>query len=93
MRREEREATARKGLDERAMELIVIGLAFVVAALITGYLCHPDTKFYRLDHPNARSLHVNPTPRGGGLGIVIGILVSAVVITSYSIHYTKLYEY
>ncbi len=65
------------------MELIVIGLAFVVAALITGYLCHPGTKFYRLDHPNARSLHVNPTPRGGGLGIVIGILVSAVMLVAF----------
>jgi len=65
------------------MELIVIGLAFVVAALITGYLCHPGTKFYRLDHPNARSLHVNPTPRGGGLGIIVGILVSATVLVTF----------
>jgi len=64
------------------MNLIVTGLAFVVAALITGYLCHPGTKFYRLDHPNARSLHVNPTPRGGGLGIVVGILVSSATLVT-----------
>jgi UDP-N-acetylmuramyl pentapeptide phosphotransferase/UDP-N-acetylglucosamine-1-phosphate transferase len=64
------------------MNLIVTGLAFVVAALITGYVCHPGTKFYRLDHPNARSLHANPTPRGGGLGIVAGILVSATVFVT-----------
>src|SRR5450759_5083878 len=26
-----------------------------------------------LDHPNDRSLHVRPTPRGGGIGIVVPI--------------------
>jgi UDP-N-acetylmuramyl pentapeptide phosphotransferase/UDP-N-acetylglucosamine-1-phosphate transferase len=65
------------------VSLLAIGLAFVIAALITGYLCHPGTKFYRLDHPNARSLHVNPTPRGGGLGIVVGILVSATLLVAF----------
>jgi UDP-N-acetylmuramyl pentapeptide phosphotransferase/UDP-N-acetylglucosamine-1-phosphate transferase len=30
-----------------------------------------------LDIPNTRSLHTRPTPRGGGLGIVIGVLVGA----------------
>ena len=25
------------------------------------------------DHPNDRSLHVRPTPRGGGIGVVIPI--------------------
>jgi UDP-N-acetylmuramyl pentapeptide phosphotransferase/UDP-N-acetylglucosamine-1-phosphate transferase len=64
------------------MSLFAIGIAFVVATLITGYLCHPGTKFYRLDHPNARSLHVNPTPRGGGLGIIVGILVSGVILVA-----------
>jgi UDP-N-acetylmuramyl pentapeptide phosphotransferase/UDP-N-acetylglucosamine-1-phosphate transferase len=59
-----------------------MGLAFVVSALITGYLCHPGTKFYRLDHPNARSLHVNPTPRGGGIGIVAGTVVSAALLVA-----------
>jgi UDP-N-acetylmuramyl pentapeptide phosphotransferase/UDP-N-acetylglucosamine-1-phosphate transferase len=28
-----------------------------------------------LDIPNARSSHTQPTPRGGGLGIVVGVLV------------------
>jgi UDP-N-acetylmuramyl pentapeptide phosphotransferase/UDP-N-acetylglucosamine-1-phosphate transferase len=64
------------------MNLIATGLAFVVAALINGYLCHPGTKFYRLDHPNPRSLHEHPTPRGGGLGIIIGILVSGALFVA-----------
>ncbi len=31
-----------------------------------------------MDHPNARSLHVTPTPRIGGLGIMAGVLVASV---------------
>lgn len=30
-----------------------------------------------LDIPNVRSSHTRPTPRGGGLGIVIGVLIGA----------------
>jgi len=30
-----------------------------------------------LDKPNGRSSHTRPTPRGGGLGIVIGVLIGA----------------
>jgi UDP-N-acetylmuramyl pentapeptide phosphotransferase/UDP-N-acetylglucosamine-1-phosphate transferase len=29
------------------------------------------------DIPNMRSLHTRPTPRGGGLGIIIGVLIGA----------------
>lgn len=29
-----------------------------------------------LDHPNERSLHVNPMPRGGGIGIVVPVCVA-----------------
>ena len=39
-----------------------------------------------LDMPCHRSSHTRPTPSGGGLGVLLA------VITSYSIHYTKLYE-
>jgi UDP-N-acetylmuramyl pentapeptide phosphotransferase/UDP-N-acetylglucosamine-1-phosphate transferase len=38
-----------------------------------------------LDHPNARSLHVEPTPRGGGIGIVVpvslGLFALSLVMT------------
>jgi len=33
-----------------------------------------------LDHPNERSLHSRPTPRGGGLGIVVAVLVCLLVL-------------
>lgn len=33
-----------------------------------------------LDHPNARSAHVRPTPRGGGLGVVAAFVAGMVVL-------------
>jgi UDP-N-acetylmuramyl pentapeptide phosphotransferase/UDP-N-acetylglucosamine-1-phosphate transferase len=33
-----------------------------------------------LDHPNDRSLHTRPTPRGGGIGIVVPVLLCLVVL-------------
>jgi UDP-N-acetylmuramyl pentapeptide phosphotransferase/UDP-N-acetylglucosamine-1-phosphate transferase len=33
-----------------------------------------------LDIPNARSSHTRPTPRGGGLGIVVGVLIGAWIL-------------
>lgn len=32
-----------------------------------------------LDHPNSRSLHVKPIPRSGGLGVLLGIIVTWLV--------------
>jgi UDP-GlcNAc:undecaprenyl-phosphate GlcNAc-1-phosphate transferase len=38
-----------------------------------------------MDHPNARSLHVTPTPRVGGLGIMAGLLVASVLIQPHGL--------
>jgi len=49
-------------------------IAFSVIAFLRG---SPWTT--RLaDHPNARSLHADPTPRIGGLGLVVAIIPFAV---------------
>lgn len=48
-------------------------LAFAVAALLTRSFAHPGSRLHILDHPNERSLHSCPTPRAGGVAIVIGI--------------------
>ena len=42
---------------------------------VSGFRCLAAERM--LDVPNARSSHTRPTPRGGGLGIVIGVLVGA----------------
>ncbi|WP_198377499.1 glycosyltransferase family 4 protein [Neoroseomonas rubea] len=44
-------------------------LALLSAAAVRAMIAWPI-----LDHPNARSSHVRPTPRGGGVGIVLAFV-------------------
>src|ERR1700722_14001492 len=37
-----------------------------------------------LDRPNARSAHSTPTPKGGGVGIVIAFMVGVLVLYRYA---------
>ena len=53
--------------------------AFAVAWGVTCLCCRPGSWLYFLDHPNARSLHVRPTPRTGGVGVMAGIAAAALV--------------
>lgn len=53
----------------------VIALAAaLLAAAITGWVRRQALQRLWLDVPNARSSHAAPTPRGGGLGIVVASL-------------------
>jgi UDP-N-acetylmuramyl pentapeptide phosphotransferase/UDP-N-acetylglucosamine-1-phosphate transferase len=61
--------------------LLIIGFAIAAGALGLSCLCVMGLRRWAaqrmLDIPSARSSHTQPTPRGGGLGIVIGVLVGA----------------
>jgi UDP-N-acetylmuramyl pentapeptide phosphotransferase/UDP-N-acetylglucosamine-1-phosphate transferase len=61
--------------------MICIGTAaaLLVSAGLTYRFLSPDSVFHILDHPNARSLHCRAIPRSGGIAIVIGIGVAAVL--------------
>ena len=50
--------------------------AFLVCWLLLSWLLRRGS--LPMDHPNERSLHVTPTPRIGGLGIMAGVGVAAV---------------
>ncbi|MDP1864021.1 MAG: glycosyltransferase family 4 protein [Thiobacillus sp.] len=50
--------------------------AFAVCGLMLVWLLRRGG--LPMDHPNERSLHVTPTPRIGGLGVMAGVLVAAV---------------
>lgn len=52
----------------------LVAAAFTVSALLTYRFCRPDSVAYMLDHPNERSLHDRPVPRGGGLAILMALL-------------------
>jgi UDP-N-acetylmuramyl pentapeptide phosphotransferase/UDP-N-acetylglucosamine-1-phosphate transferase len=54
-------------------------LASVIAALATYLLCYPvirlSHRYHVLDRPGNRSSHETPTPRTGGVAIVLGALI------------------
>ena len=50
-------------------------LALLSAGVVRLMIARPI-----LDHPNARSAHAQPTPRGGGLGVVIAFVFGMVVL-------------
>jgi UDP-GlcNAc:undecaprenyl-phosphate/decaprenyl-phosphate GlcNAc-1-phosphate transferase len=57
--------------------------AFLVAFAISLLLVRPTIRLAvrlgAIDHPNQRSLHEEPTPRLGGLAILAGVLVAALI--------------
>ncbi len=57
--------------------------AFGVSAWLTSWFSRPESRFYILDHPNARSLHSRPTPRTGGIAIVAACLIAASAAAIY----------
>jgi UDP-N-acetylmuramyl pentapeptide phosphotransferase/UDP-N-acetylglucosamine-1-phosphate transferase len=67
------------------MSLLIVFMAvaaLAISTLFTYRFCRPDSVVYILDHPNERSLHDRPVPRGGGLAILIamGVCGAAVVM-------------
>ena len=59
------------------MSVLLPVIAFVIAAWLCWQFSRPGSRFYILDHPNERSLHSQPTPRTGGLGILVGLYLAA----------------
>lgn len=54
--------------------LLTLGVAAFAAASLTARVRAWALSRSLLDHPNARSLHAVPTPRGGGLAIAVVVL-------------------
>ena len=50
-------------------------LALLSAGVVRLMIAYPI-----LDHPNARSSHIRPTPRGGGLGVVLAFVVGMALL-------------
>ena len=51
-------------------------LALVLTAVALWILMRLQIGRYMLDHPNQRSLHAEPTPRLGGIGMALGVLAA-----------------
>lgn len=53
--------------------------AFSICWLTLAGLMHRALRL-PMDHPNERSLHVTPTPRVGGVGVIVGMSAAAMLI-------------
>ena len=62
------------------MSLLTAILVFAVAAWLTRAFAHPGSRLHILDHPNERSLHARPTPRTGGVAMVLAIVIGVMVL-------------
>lgn len=58
------------------MPILPAASAFLVAFAVAGLVLRAGI----LDHPNSRSSHARPTPRGGGLGTVAGAFAGAALL-------------
>lgn len=58
--------------------VVLVISALVAVAAVYGSLLYAR-RVALLDHPGARSSHAAPTPRGGGLGLLVGITAVAVM--------------
>jgi UDP-N-acetylmuramyl pentapeptide phosphotransferase/UDP-N-acetylglucosamine-1-phosphate transferase len=52
-------------------------VAFAISAAVTACAIRYAKRRQLIDHPGARRSHTQPTPRGGGIGIVVAVLVCA----------------
>jgi Fuc2NAc and GlcNAc transferase len=64
-----------------ANALIVVGACgFLASLVLTGLLRRYAVILSLLDYPNSRSSHTEPTPRGGGLAIVLIIVAGLAIL-------------
>ena len=56
-------------------------VAFLLSAAAVGVVRWYAIRRDVLDHPNARSSHARPTPRGGGLGLLIAVGLALGLLT------------
>jgi len=62
------------------LSLLLIIFSFVISLVLTGLLFRYASSRSLIDIPNERSSHAIPTPRGGGLAIVITYLITLVIL-------------
>lgn len=58
------------------LNLPLAAIAAVLSCGLVGLVRHYALRKAILDHPSDRSSHTVPTPRGGGLGLVVALLIA-----------------
>lgn len=67
-----------------SMILVMIVLSVLLAWGITGWIQHRAVMLHLMQKPNARSSHIQPTPNGGGLGIVVAGSLVGIGLTVFA---------
>lgn len=62
------------------MTTIVLIAGALLGWALTGTLCRYARSLQLLDHPNERSSHTRPTPRGGGAAFVAAFVATSLVL-------------
>ena len=65
------------------MNILTTLAAFVTALALTFLLSRPTARWQWLDHPNDRSLHQRPTPRTGGIAVLVGGLTGGFLLAFF----------
>jgi Fuc2NAc and GlcNAc transferase len=60
--------------------ILVVFTAFAVAAIATGLMRRYALQRNLIDVPNLRSSHASPTPRGGGVAIVVAFFFATLLL-------------
>jgi len=61
--------------------MYLVVLAAVLSLVVSGLVRRHAIRRAILDYPNERSSHTDPTPRGGGVGVLAGVAAALVVGT------------
>lgn len=62
------------------MPILFLLIASFLISLFLVFIIKQNFSKQLLDIPNERSSHVNPTPRGGGLGFVITFIIGIIIV-------------
>jgi Fuc2NAc and GlcNAc transferase len=60
----------------------IVGSTFILAVIATGVMRQYAIRRNLLDVPNVRSSHAYPTPRGGGVAVVLAFFASVLLLAS-----------
>jgi Fuc2NAc and GlcNAc transferase len=70
--------------------ILVALMAFVASVITTGMMRRFALQKNLIDVPNERSSHASPTPRGGGVGIVIAYFAAAILLAAIGLMGAKI---
>lgn len=68
------------------MQLLILGILSFLISIVTTFLIKQYLSQKLVDIPNDRSSHSQPTPRGGGLGFILGFAVTSLIVAIIQVY-------